>query len=129
MTEPVLCYVTEPWAYFTFAPLAEQWGDDWDDAPYEHNAGTPYSDSESQIVKIAWEADLHLPCDGHCNSPWSVEQINSGAVAWLRSPNYVKGPKIAIPAGTAISRFKELIFKSGGCVYERTSLTQESIND
>ena len=37
----VLCYVDAPWAYFTTRRLSEQWGDDWDDAPYEHNAGTP----------------------------------------------------------------------------------------
>lgn len=40
--EPVLCYVRSPWAYFTTRPLFEQWGDDWNDAPYEHNAGEPY---------------------------------------------------------------------------------------
>jgi hypothetical protein len=39
---PRLCYVDRPWAYFTTQPITKQWGDDWDDAPYEHNAGTPY---------------------------------------------------------------------------------------
>lgn len=38
----VLCYVDGNKAWFTTKPLAEQWGDDWDDAPYEHNAGQPY---------------------------------------------------------------------------------------
>ena len=42
MKEPILCYVKGPWAYFTTQPLKKQWGDDWDDAPYEHNAGEPY---------------------------------------------------------------------------------------
>ena len=33
----------EKWAFFT--PMFErQWGDDWNDAPYEHNAGYPYDD-------------------------------------------------------------------------------------
>lgn len=41
-TEPVLCYISKPWAYFTTQKLEDQWGDDWDDAPYEHNAGEPY---------------------------------------------------------------------------------------
>ena len=27
--------------YFT-SDMAAQWGDDWDDRPYEHNAGKPY---------------------------------------------------------------------------------------
>lgn len=48
--EPVLCYVCGPWAYFTTRPLADQWGDDWDDAPYEHNAGTPYEWRESDGI-------------------------------------------------------------------------------
>jgi hypothetical protein len=40
--EHKLCYVKGNWAYFTSRPLSEQTGDDWNDAPYEHNAGTPY---------------------------------------------------------------------------------------
>lgn len=35
-----LCYVDDGFAYFTTKPLTEQWGDDWNDAPYEHNAKT-----------------------------------------------------------------------------------------
>lgn len=27
--------------YFT-SDIENQWGDDWDDRPYEHNAGKPY---------------------------------------------------------------------------------------
>lgn len=42
--DPTVCYFDEPWLFFTSAPLAAQWGDDWNDAPYEHNAGTPYPD-------------------------------------------------------------------------------------
>ena len=37
-----LCYIEKNFAYFTTQDLEKQWGDDWDDAPYEHNAGTPY---------------------------------------------------------------------------------------
>ena len=83
---PVLCYIEGSWAYFTTRKLSEQWGDDWDDAPYEHNAGTPndYSDHDKkdgrepwQIVKVAWDGDFEPPCEGHLNSPWSVEQINA----------------------------------------------------
>ena len=47
MDKPILCYVRGAWAYFTTQPLEDQWGDDWDDAPYEHNAGSPYEFSES----------------------------------------------------------------------------------
>jgi hypothetical protein len=37
-----LCYIDSPWAYFTSQEIDKQWGDDWNDAPYEHNAGEPY---------------------------------------------------------------------------------------
>jgi hypothetical protein len=121
MTEPILCYIKDCWAFFTTKPLSEQWGDDWNDAPYEHNAGIPYQDTPGQITKLAWEANLDQPCDGHYNSPWSVEEINAGAVAWLRSPGYIDGAKIVIPAGTPLSQFKSLISTAGGCVYELTT--------
>lgn len=38
-----LCYIDGCWAYFTTQDLDKQWGDDWDDVPYEHNAGDPYT--------------------------------------------------------------------------------------
>lgn len=41
-----LCYIESSGsggtAYFTTNDLDRQWGDDWNDAPYEHNAGSPY---------------------------------------------------------------------------------------
>ena len=93
-----LCYVDENIMYFT-DNFENQWGDDWNDAPYEHNAGEPYewNDSESDgwnlehhhghIRKIAFESNwgIDLPCCGHLNSPYSVEGINKKAVAWLYS--------------------------------------------
>lgn len=43
MEQYKLCYIDDSkGAYFTTQPLEEQWGDDWNDAPYEHNAGPPY---------------------------------------------------------------------------------------
>ena len=38
----MLCYVDKPWAYFTTQKLEDQWGDDWEDIPYQHNAEEPY---------------------------------------------------------------------------------------
>jgi hypothetical protein len=93
-----LCYVDDNVMYFTdnFKGI---YGDDWDDAPYEHNAEPPYewNDNESDewnvehhhghIRKIAFEHHWYIrrPCDGHLNSPYSVEDINKGAIAWLYS--------------------------------------------
>ena len=158
----VLCYVYGPWAYFTSRPLSEQWGDDWNDAPYEHNAGEPYGPCwhneekhrndpnckrgfrpgtqiplsvgevcrcdrckedwnddgtpKFQIVRVAWDGDFDAPSEGHLNSPWSVEQINAGAVVWLRSGG-MHGKGVAIPAGVSLVRFSELIREGGGEVY------------
>lgn len=36
-----LCYVEDNILYFT-DDFEHQWADGWDDAPYQHNAGTPY---------------------------------------------------------------------------------------
>jgi hypothetical protein len=119
-----LCYVDEPWAYFTTQSLDEQWGDDWGDAPYEYNAGKPYEphgDDESwEIVYVAYSSELVEPKDGHHSSPWTVKQINAGAVAWLRSPSWCNKPVVVIPAGTTLDDFRRIIKSSGGKVYEET---------
>lgn len=107
-------------------------GDDWDDAPYEHNAEEPY-DSWSELIEdnedfskrkyIRHPIELKTlyfetndwsekrPCDGYCNSPYSVEQINKGAVAWLYTDKY------NIYAGTSIEDFIKKIQKNGGTIY------------
>lgn len=148
----VLCYVDGPWAYFTTQPLEDQWGDDWDDAPYEHNAGEPYppcwhnspygreyrkrkNGDESlckcksckkgwnpdgtpkfDIAILAYSGGLETPDTHHTNSPYSVEAINKGAVAWLNTPSYAEH-KVAIPAGTTIPDFVKLVNEAGGKVY------------
>jgi len=126
MNEPKLCYVDMPWAYFTTQDLDKQWGDDWDDAPYEHNAGEPYEYGDHQkkeglepwtITKVAIDVwDMKQPCDDYDNSPYSVQAINAGACAWL-AQLYTKDP-LCIPAGTTLADFRELIHKAGGVVYE-----------
>ena len=90
-----LCYVSGNIMYFT-DNFENQTGDDWDDAPYEHNAGEPYEwvdewSAESNkyrghIRMIAFMTDrwLDYPCDGYGNSPFSVDDINAGAIAWIR---------------------------------------------
>ncbi len=82
--------------YFTPVDMKEQWGDDWDDAPYEYNAGAPYDGTSGKtqwiehtiyILQI-YIKDLcpQLPSDYGCNSPFSVDMINSRAVAWMFFP-------------------------------------------
>lgn len=87
-----LCYVSNGIMYFT-SDFDNVWGDDWDDAPYEYNADPPYrkteeNDDYTYIEMIAYYAndyEFKEPCYGCGNSPFSVKEINSGAIAWLRN--------------------------------------------
>lgn len=111
-----LCYIRDNFAYFTTQELDKQRGDDWNDTPYEHNAGTPYTDEGYEILKIAFETELEQPCANVGNSSYSVEMINKGIVAWLESPKYEKHP-IRIFAGISLEEFINQIEFSGGKVY------------
>lgn len=121
-----LCYVEGSSAYFTDLPLTKQWGDDWDDAPYEHNAGEPYHDVfvtegeprlKADIVQLRWEGPFVTPDDGHLNSPWSVQMINARQVAWLRTVHWHVGEPVAILAGTLIRSFVYEVTVAGGRVW------------
>ena len=122
--DAVLCYIEGPWAFFTTQELSKQWGDDWNDAPYEHNAGWPYAWDERtdkakklwKIVRVAFDAELYAPATGMGNSRYSVEMINAGCIPWLASDSHAKNP-IAIPAGTTLYDFIERIHKVGGNVF------------
>jgi hypothetical protein len=140
MGEPVLCYVKNNKAYFTTQELSKQRGDDWDDAPYEHNAGPPYTpamryytDGREEKIERDWNTDgspkweiievmfgsgLVTPEEWHHNSsPYSVDAINAKYVPWLCTPTWSSDPKVAIHAGTTVSEFKKLIRQSGGKIY------------
>lgn len=95
-----LCYIDDNIMYFT-DNFKGQWGDDWNDTPYEHNAGTPYEWDEQDTarndhcghlryvgyVNPEWESRAETPAELACdNSPYSVEEINAGAAAWLSIP-------------------------------------------
>lgn len=127
MNEFKLCYVEKPWAYFTTQELSKQWGNDWDDAPYEHNASPPYFHREGddyKIIKVAFDSCLITPDVGHYNSPWSVEQINDGQVAWLRSDRWFEG-QISIHAGASLDEFMDKIKLAKGSVYTNDNTPME----
>lgn len=121
--EPVLCYIEGNKAYFTTCPLDQQWGDDWDDAPYEYNAEQPYewhpdmNVPRYEITALYFESYGYITPDGYTtNSPFSVRAINRGDVAWLRyGGGYSDYPPIH--AGTPLSEFKRLIKAAGGTIY------------
>lgn len=106
-------------AYFTPASMDEQWGDDWDDAPYEHNAGIPYDDLwvndkrvEIEILQVPFAIksyNFRLPNDMGFggNSPFAVADINHGAVAWIYDviSRKNKSKYVAIQGGDNIKTF------------------------
>ena len=113
----------ELYAYFTEVPLSEQWGDDWDDAPYEYNAEEPYDDHyvgderrEHLIIKVPFYVchdgcDVKLPEEFVYDSPFCVRDINAGAVAWIfaRSLEPKRADGIAIQAGMNPYEFFERV--------------------
>lgn len=63
----------------------DYWGDDWDDAPYEHNAGRVYSEYIQSYVEFAFplKYDICEACNGYFNSPFSKEDMKNREVPCL----------------------------------------------
>ena len=92
-------------------------GDDWDDAPYEYNAGPPYDDSYFLTIERVRRMTIHnLTIDlGHLpgltfprnhngevlNSGYSINMINKGIVPWLKCGN------CTLYAGTTVQEFHD----------------------
>ena len=57
--------------------LKEWWGDDWDDAPYDCNAGRVYDEYVSGHRDIAFPFDCLViePCEGVCNCKFCKEDM------------------------------------------------------
>nr|DAY48154.1 MAG TPA: hypothetical protein [Caudoviricetes sp.] len=147
-----LCYIDQNdeyseslMLYFTEKDPKEQWGDDWDDAPYEHNAGTPYTDDYRQpeqgvengrgiypkieIKKIYiepsdWKTHFFTPRTGTINSPYSVEDINKGATPWL-VVKVDKTIKAIFDARTTYEEFLEKVRKLPIDIYVREEKNYE----
>ncbi len=113
-----LCYVSGSWLYFTTQPLDKQWGDDWNDAPYEHNAGAPYDGNDWAISVYAWQGPFEEPSEGQLNSGYSVEHINQRMVPWLQSSRYGATPgAVKVWAGMTVAEVSALIRKGGGTFF------------
>ena len=117
-----LCYVRDNILYFT-DDFDNCWGDDWNDRPYEYNAEPPYEWIDEWtpeqnrehghthikcIAKLWSEYYIKEPKDGYTNSPYSVEDINKGAIAWLWCEEVG-----ALPAGATIEEAIEWLKKAG----------------
>lgn len=95
-----LCYVDNNILYFT-DDFNTCRGGNWHKAPYEHNSDPPYTIDEdlteeenkefghTNLRYIAYLSNyrVHQPYYGHLNSPYSVEDINNGAIPWLYHEN------------------------------------------
>lgn len=128
-----LCYIEMNCAYFTTQALSQQWGDDWNDAPYEYNAGEPYpfTDHDTKqgltpwdVMTVRFHSEMKTPaqCNYTGNSSYSVEMINNGMAPWL-----IGNPGTAIFAGCNPVEFKAIIRANGGFIpgEDKPSLTQE----
>ena len=69
------------------------WGDDWNDSPYEHNAGQVYEEFIKGYKDIAFDFDdlVLEPCDGEYNSPWCKDDMRNRKV-----PCILVVPKLAV---------------------------------
>lgn len=131
-----LCYVEYEGAvgvaWFTDRPVdgRQVYGDDWNDAPHNCNAGEPYH-KFGPFLRLCFEgANLELvgTCDrGGGVGRWgylSVDQINAGEAPWLAQIRYgapADGELIplgvVVPAGISPSDFTLLIREAGGRIY------------
>lgn len=62
--------------------IKESWGDDWDDRPYEHNAGEVYDQYVEKIIDVFYPYDMRVtePQDDwhyNYNSPYSKEDFKN----------------------------------------------------
>lgn len=118
-----LCFVRDNVLYFT-DDFEHQRGGDWHKRPYDCNAEEPneYVDTMTaeqnaehgcgHIKHIAFmniEYYIQQPKDGRwTNCPYSVNDINSGAIAWLFHEEFG-----ALPAGATMEQAIEWLRKAG----------------
>ena len=119
--EPVLCYVDKGRAWFTTQDLSTQWGDDWDDAPYEHNAGDPYSWIERHDGAkgcARWDLYTALFAGEGLSEPCAFGARSVAEITHGRVLPWVTGNGVALFAGTPMSEFLRVIRAAGGAVTE-----------
>lgn len=62
-----------------------QWGDDWNDVPYEHNAGRVYDEFVEGTAEFAvsFDSDVFEPSAGTINSNWSKQHMIARGIPCL----------------------------------------------
>lgn len=91
----------------------DYWGDDWDDAPYEHNAGRVYERYIQGYVEFTFPLKYSVceACEGYFNSPFSKEDMKNRKVPCL---TIYTEPEIKIYFGDNIDDISKQITKLGG---------------
>ncbi|WP_250479048.1 MULTISPECIES: hypothetical protein [unclassified Caballeronia] len=112
-----LCFVRVPWAFFTRVALDRQWGEHWDQAPYELHAGLPDSSRIHPILKVAFDGPFFPPDAGRNGHSLSVRELNEGAAPWLRTEGNFHGEPVHIMAGVTLRQFHLLVSMAGGTLY------------
>lgn len=74
--------------YLGYPDCDGYWGDDWDDAPYEHNAGNVYDEYIVGFMDVAVGIgyDVTCPSDLYLNSPYSKADFKAGVPFAVISP-------------------------------------------
>lgn len=92
----------------------DYWGDDWDDAPYEHNAGRVYEEYIQGYVEFGFSLKCSVceACDGYFNSPFSKEDMKNRKVPCLTIGTELGG--LAIYFGDNIDEISKKITELGG---------------
>ena len=111
-----LCFVENNVAYFTNNP--NQWGDDWNDKPYECNAGFPYKDEGFELVSISFNSNYNYiePKEYFYSNKFSAEEINCKFIPWLIPEDVKYAP---IFAGESIKDFTKKIKNANGEILYR----------
>lgn len=75
--------------------LNDWWGDDWNDSPYEHNAGNVYNEFIEGYIDMAWDLDVVVaePSDGcysssYCKDDFKYRNIPIIAIHKLKEKEY-----------------------------------------
>lgn len=103
-----LCYVSSynPYCYFYKGDIKNVWGDDWGDAPYEHNAEPPYIENydDFKFVKFDPEKITTIAQKYPYNSPYSVKDLNNKKAPWI----FINKDNLELYAGLSLTNFMEI---------------------
>lgn len=100
----------------------DYWGDDWDDAPYEHNAGCVYPEYVKECAEFAFPLryDVCEACEGYSNSPYSKEDMKNKKVPCIIVVQHIDWKTVETKAEIYfeddIGEVCKKIVKLGGCL-------------